>query len=193
MEISNLYLFWVEPLQATKAHTRSLVGRRLKIAYEATGELCDDGTSELPVASRQRLGDAVPAGVELGYHLCYDDAGHKHFKVPGDMTKLVVIANALAEGVKRTIDWIHMPVPRNRTDDAYFLPIRHLRIHPETELYLGLVHFTNGVEGTQRRIETAQRFVPHFGVATECGLGRRAPETIPELLRIHREVAQTVV
>jgi hypothetical protein len=28
-----------------------------------------------------------------------------------------------------------------------------------------------------------------FGVATECGLGRRKASTIPDLLHIHREVA----
>jgi len=29
-------------------------------------------------------------------------------------------------------------------------------------------------------------------VATECGLGRRPPETIPQLLRIHAEVSAPV-
>ena len=29
-----------------------------------------------------------------------------------------------------------------------------------------------------------------FGVATECGMGRRPPETIPELLRIHAAVSR---
>jgi hypothetical protein len=56
-------------------------------------------------------------------------------------------------------------------------------------LCLGLVHHTDGVEGTMRRLETAQRHVPHFAVATECGFGRRDPTTIPELLRIHAAVA----
>jgi hypothetical protein len=30
----------------------------------------------------------------------------------------------------------------------------------------------------------------NFGVATECGFGRRRPETLSELLRIHRQVAE---
>ena len=68
-------------------------------------------------------------------------------------------------------------------------PLRDLRLHPETELYLGLVHATDGAEGTRRRIATAQRVVAEFGVATECGMGRRPPETIPALLRTHAEVA----
>ena len=139
-----------------------------------------------------RLGNRVPTDVELGYHLCYGDAGHKHFKEPEDTWKLVEVANALSAGIKRTINWIHLPVPRNRTDEAYFAPLRTLHLHPETELYLGLVHFTDGVEGTQRRIQAAQRVRTDFGVATECGLGRRPPETIPNLLRIHSEVAAPV-
>jgi hypothetical protein len=139
-----------------------------------------------------RLGSRVPENVELGYHLCYGDAGHKHFVEPADASILVEVANAVSAGVKREINWIHMPVPRNRTDDAYFAPLRRLQLHPETELYLGLVHFTDGVEGTRKRITAAQQVVADFGVATECGMGRRNPETIPELLRIHSEVATPV-
>jgi hypothetical protein len=136
-----------------------------------------------------RLGNQVPLDVELGYHLCYGDAGHKHFVEPEDTAKLVDVANGISAGLGRSLNWISMPVPRDRSDDAYFAPLKHLQLHSETELYLGLVHFTDGVEGTRRRIEAAQRVVADFGVATECGFGRRPSETIPELLRIHSEVA----
>lgn len=136
-----------------------------------------------------RWGNQIPADVELGYHLCYGDAGHKHFVEPKDATKLVDVANGISAGLKRSITWIHMPVPHDRSDDAYFAPLKNLQLHPETKLYLGLVHYTDGVEGTRRRIEAAQRVVADFGVATECGFGRRSPETISDLLRIHSEVA----
>ncbi len=136
-----------------------------------------------------RVGASVPTDVELGYHLCYGDAGHKHFKEPEDTSKLVEVANGVAAGLTRPLNWLHLPVPRNRTDDAYFAPLKQLRLHPETELYLGLVHITDGVEGTRRRVAAAERTVADFGVATECGMGRRPPETIPDLLRIHSEVA----
>ena len=95
--------------------------------------------------------------------------------------------------MKRPVQWISLPVPRNRADDAYFAPLRDLKLPAETELYLGLVHLTDGVEGTERRIEAAQRAIDRpFGVATECGLGRRPPDTIPQLLRIHAEVSAPV-
>jgi hypothetical protein len=140
-----------------------------------------------------RIGNRVAADVELGYHLCYGDAGHKHFKEPADVTKMVDIANAITSAVKRPVQWISLPVPRNRADDPYFAPLKDLKLPAVTEVYLGLVHITDGTQGTQRRIEAAQRALDRpFGVATECGLGRRPPETIPELLRIHAEVSAPV-
>lgn len=151
-----------------------------------------ESAKKMVVERLVQLGNRVPEDVELGYHLCYGDAGHKHFVEPADASKLVAVANGVSAGVRRGINWIHMPVPRNRTDDAYFAPLRSLQQRPETELYLGLVHFTDGVAGTLRRIAAAQKAVAYFGVATECGMGRRNAETIPELLRIHREVAAPV-
>jgi hypothetical protein len=80
-------------------------------------------------------------------------------------------------------------VPRERSDDAFYAPLRELKLNPETELYLGLIHYTDGVEGARERIAAAQRAVTDFGIATECGLGRRPPETVRPLLELHRAVA----
>jgi hypothetical protein len=135
------------------------------------------------------LGNRVPADIDLLYHLCYGDSGHKHVVEPSDMNDMVEFANRVSRQIKRPIQLIHMPVPRNRSDDAYFAPLQHLQLRPETELCLGLVHYTDGVEGTKRRLETAKRHVARFSIATECGFGRRDPGTISELLRIHTAVA----
>jgi len=137
-----------------------------------------------------RLGDSVPENVELGYHLCYGDAGHKHFIEPADTGLLVQVANGIASGLSRSLQWLHLPVPRERNDVSYYAPLADLRLPHTTELYLGLVHATDGLEGTKRRITTAQQVVKRFGVATECGFGRRLPESIPELLDIHAAVAE---
>ena len=139
-----------------------------------------------------RLGSRVPDGVETGYHLCYGDVEHQHFVEPADTTKLVAIANGVCAGVGRSVNWMHMPVPRGRSDDAYYSPLRALRLQAETELYLGLVHLTDGVDGTIRRIAAAQEVVNDFGVATECGFGRRPAETIAALLDVHAGVADPI-
>jgi SAM-dependent methyltransferase len=139
-----------------------------------------------------RISRHVPPDVQLGYHLCYGDVQHRHFKEPADAGRLVEVANALAASLGRPLNWIHLPVPRERLDEAYYAPLRDLRLRAESELYLGLLHHTDGVEGTRRRIEVAQRFVSGFGVATECGWGRRPAATIPDLLRIHVAVSAPV-
>lgn len=136
------------------------------------------------------LGNHVPADIDLLYHLCYGDAGHKHVVEPTDMGDMVEFTNRLMRGMTRPVQLVHMPVPRDRSDDAYFAPLRELRLRPETELCLGLVHHTDGLEGTRRRLATAEKFVKNFSIATECGFGRRDPATIPELLRIHAQVAE---
>ena len=99
------------------------------------------------------------------------------------------LANRLSAGVGRNIDWIHMPVPVERDDEAYFEALATLSLKPETQLFLGLIHDTDGVEGTRRRMTTADKYVSGYGVATECGFGRRPAETVGPLLDIHAEVA----
>jgi methionine synthase II (cobalamin-independent) len=136
-----------------------------------------------------QLGQAVPADVELGYHLCYGDAAHRHFKEPADIGLVVRLANEVASQLIRPLTWIHLPVPRSRDDDGYFAPLAELQLQSETEVYLGLVHYGDGTIGAERRIGAARRHLTGFGVATECGLGRRSADTVPELLRIHAAVA----
>ena len=135
------------------------------------------------------LGERVPSDIDLLFHLCYGDSGHKHVVEPSDMGDMVDFSNRLARLIKRPVQLVHMPAPRNRADDAYFEPLNRLELRPETCLCLGLVHHTDGVEGAKRRLETARRHAQKFSIATECGFGRRDPDTVPELLRIHAEVA----
>lgn len=136
------------------------------------------------------LADHVPRDIELMFHFCYGDSNHRHVVEPVDMGDMVDLANHLARGIGRSIELIHMPVPRDRSDDAYFEPLRRLELASGTQLCLGLVHYTGGIEGTRRRLAAAEKHVQNFAIATECGFGRRPVETIPELLRIHAAAAE---
>lgn len=132
-----------------------------------------------------RLMAAVPRDVELGFHLCYGDWDAKHFIEPLDATKLVEVANALSAAATRPITYVHMPVPIDRADDAYFEPLSKLRLPASTELYLGVVH-ADGVEPTKKRISAASKYVSDFGIATECGIARcRTPEIVHSLLKVY--------
>ena len=141
------------------------------------------------VAALARLSAAIPADVELGFHLCYGDFGAKHAIEPKDAGKLVEISNALATAVKRPIAYIHMPVPRARNDAAYFAPLAGLKLSAGTKLYLGVVH-SDGAEATNQRIAAARPYAADFGIATECGMARqRTPALVQQLLDVHAACA----
>ena len=133
--------------------------------------------------------DWVPEGVEVGVHLCYGDPGHKHVIEPESLATCVTVANGICAKSKRAVNWVHVPVPRDRADDGYAQPLTNLELDPETELYIGCVHHTDGVEGSRARLKTARKYAGDFGIATECGFGRRDPSTISALLEIHATVA----
>jgi hypothetical protein len=141
------------------------------------------------MARMARLAAAVPAGVELGVHLCYGDFAAKHFTEPKDMGRMVEVANALVSAIERPITYLHMPVPIGRSDDAFFLPLEKLSFRGE--LYLGVVHAGDGVEGTKKRMAAAARHAREFGIACECGIARaRKPDLVRRLLEIHAEAAK---
>jgi hypothetical protein len=102
---------------------------------------------------------------------------------------MVEFANALAQTIAHKLAYVHMPVPLDRTDDAFYEPLRALKLAPGTELYLGLVHAKDGVQGTRTRVELARRYAPPFGIATECGMARaRSEELVRNLLAIHADI-----
>ena len=79
-----------------------------------------------------------------------------------------------------------MPVPVSRNDAGYFAPLTGLKKSPSTRLFLGLIHMSDGEQGAIQRINAAKQYCPDFGVATECGFGRRPRESLEELMGIHK-------
>jgi hypothetical protein len=143
------------------------------------------------MARMRRICEPIPADVELGIHLCYGDFGARHMIEPVDAGKMVAVANAMARSIEHRLAYIHMPVPVERTDDAYYRPLQSLKLAPETEIYLGLVHVADGADGTRKRMDAARRHVTSFGVATECGMARaRTPELVEKILAVHAQVTR---
>ncbi|KAL9086878.1 MAG: hypothetical protein Q9165_006884 [Trypethelium subeluteriae] len=150
-----------------------------------------DPLKEMMADGVVELASAVDPGVLLGIHLCYGDRGHEHFVQPKDASLLVEMANAILERVSRQVQWIHMPVPKERTDVDYFKPLQGLKLGA-TKLYLGLVH-ARDQRGTEKRIKVAQSVYGHsFGIATECGMGRTAREDLDSILSISEKVSAPV-
>src|ERR1700740_450428 len=115
------------------------------------------------IAELITIGDGVPATIELGYHLCYGSPADEHVIQPKDAGIMVEIVNAVSTGVRRPIQFFHLPVPKPRTDDGYFAPLAGLKLRPETELYLGLVH-RDDMAGNAARLAAARSHVRVDGI-----------------------------
>ncbi len=161
----------------------------VEILEVVTGAIALPGDPFARAAAQfDRISRAIPPGASLGFHFCYGDLAHRHLVEPDTLALSVRMANLAIANSGRRVDWVHLPVPTARKDDAYFAPLRDLQ-HANAKVFLGLVHLQDGVAGSIGRAQTARRHLAQFGIATECGLGRRQPETLAEVLRIHREVA----
>ena len=102
---------------------------------------------------------------------------------------MVEIVNRIPAGVRRPIQFFHLPVPQPRSDDAYFAPLEGLRLPAGTELYLGLVHHDDDA-GNLARLAAARRHARVDGIATECGMARGDPAQFPGLLQAHARLAE---
>jgi len=99
--------------------------------------------------------------------------------------------NGIVAAAKRPIDFLHIPVPKGRTDDAFYAPLKDFKRPKGTRLYLGLLHHDDDA-GDRRRVEVAKRHVADFGLSAECGWGRTEPGRLPGLLKGHRNAAEAL-
>jgi hypothetical protein len=143
---------------------------------------------ELAFGQLARLSAAVPAGAELGFHLCYGSPGDKPLVSLTTAAVLMELMNGIIAGAERTVDFLHIPVPR-QADASFFAPLRQWQKPTGTRLYLGLLQFSDP-EGDRRRIALARGVLSEFGVAAECGFGRTDPARLPTLLANHRAAAE---
>jgi hypothetical protein len=142
--------------------------------------------------------ERVPTDVPVGMHLCYGDYGHEHFKQPESLQMQVDLVNAVTSGASRPLNFVSFTVPQGRNDGAYFEPLGGLTAGPETELYFALVpyHPDDQAPGTTaeqiEQIDAALINSPggtrHWGICTECGMGRVDAGDVPRLLDLHSEI-----
>lgn len=147
--------------------------------------------------------------VELTFHLCYGDSkfgaspfmgdppdddaaarGGRHI-YPRDASTIVAVSNGLSRHVPRRIDAIQAATVTAWNRLAHWQPLVDLAIEPETEFYLGLLHAEDGAPGARYRASLAAKFLPRFGISTECGLGRHSAEQLDQVVSAVDELFET--
>ena len=142
--------------------------------------------------------ERVPADVPVGMHLCYGDYGHQHFKQPESLQMQVDLVNAVTSAARRPVNFVSFTVPQGRNDSSYFEPLGGLQTGSDTELDFALVPYhpddqTPGTTAEQiEHIDAALINSPggarHWGICTECGMGRANAGDVPGLLDLHSQI-----
>ncbi len=149
-------------------------------AYGAIPGLPIEGTIERNVEHLQRLCPLIPVDALLGFHLCFGTLGGWPRFEPDDLTGAVNMANAFVKHAGRRVDWVHIPV-LDRDDDVFYQPLSNLQPGP-ARIYLGAVHH---MEGYEKRIATARKYLAEFGVGGYCGFGRHSQSELSGVLEDH--------
>lgn len=179
-----------ETLVAETRNICSIVpAEELAVQFDASFEVTDvhgatglpiEGSIERNVAQFAELTGAVAEGAMLGFHLCFGTFGGWPRFAPETLERTVELANAIGAVAARRIDWMHIPA-LDTAEDAFYAPLATLNL-PGTRYYLGLVH---SMDSFAERYETARRYLPEFGLAAYCGLGRLEPEEVAESFKDH--------
>ena len=151
-------------------------------AYGGVPGFSAETAIERNIGQVRELSPHIPPDVELGYHFCFGTLGGWPRFQPDDLGATVNLANAFIEASGRRVDWIHIPA-LDRSDDTFFAPLAALRPRG-ARVYLGVIH---NMERYAQRLAAARKFLPAFGVAAYCGLGRTPPSELPQVLKDHLE------
>lgn len=174
-------------------------------AWDQPVHECFHWTLEQMAESAAWVANQIPAEVQLGFHIC--SIWHHDTQAGQDNNVLVDAANAVIARLQRPMTYIHIPVIPAHTQADYDV-FKRLRLPQGAKLFIGLINLGDGLEGAKKRIVLAERAIDDFGIATFCGLGhapegrmgmyrdrgvpalrRATPQTLDEVLRLHREAA----
>jgi hypothetical protein len=128
-----------------------------------------------------RICTVIPSDVELGFHFCHGD-GKDGVPRTRNTATMVEVANALCASIGRPVNWVHLPAVHDPDDRGFFEPLGEIRLHPETELYVGALDPDEPEMAVEGRTRVLHELVGEFGIATSCGWGRQAPGRVPAIL-----------
>lgn len=140
------------------------------------------------VDSALRAVSAIPLDAQAIVHFdCRDGARYKMSRL--DMAAMVSVSNSLMRGDANRVALLHFPTPLKHDDDSFFRRLGELKLSASTELCLGLIHLSDGLEGAMRRIDFAKVHFSDFYVAARSGFRARTVEQIDEFLELHARVS----
>jgi hypothetical protein len=136
-----------------------------------------------------KVGDAVPAAIELGYHLCYGSPADEHMVQPKDAGSWSRSRMRSPQKWRVPIQFFTCRCPRAAATTPISRRSKSCSSAMRPELYLGLIHHDDA-RGDAARLAAARRHARVDGIGTECGMARGDPARLPALLAAHARAAK---
>ena len=175
----------VEKIPPTDLAIQWDLATEVQDAYGAIAGFPRETALERNIGQIKALCPAIPPEAELGYHFCFGTLGGWPRFAPADLSGAVELANAVVAASGRRVDWVHLPV-LDRADDAFLAPLSKLE-PAGARVYLGVIH---NMARYRERVAAARKFLPSFGVAAYCGLGRHPRAELSSVLAEHVEAVR---
>jgi len=179
---------------------RKIPPEDLAIQWDACVEVMDlegsfpwtpkDNKLERNLAPVSALSPHIPGPTALGYHLCYGTLGGWPMVEPKNLSMTVKFANGAVARSGRRVDFVHIPI-LDTEDESYFAPLEDLDVG-DAKVYFGVIHDLSRKDAFMRRLEMLKKYVPKFGLAAPCGLGRHRPDEVRGLLKEHVEALRAL-
>ena len=126
-----------------------------------------------------RLVRRCPPGTRFGIHLCLGDMHHRSVVQLVDLEPVVLVANRIAEKWPDgyPLEFMHLPFAAGEEppprEDAFYEPLRRLRLAGGTRVIAGFVHERRTLEEQQALLARLDALVGRpVDVSNSCGLGR---------------------
>jgi len=129
------------------------------------------------------LARRAPEGSRWGIHLCLGDMNHRALGRLRDVGPIVWLANAIFDRwpAGRSLDFVHAPLAAGNEppplDDAFYAPLRELRLPATTRFIAGFVHEERTLAEQRKLLGELDDLIGRpVDVGCSCGLGRRSRE-----------------
>ena len=178
-DMAQLAVYEMRVVAALQSLLATVPPEHLAIQWDAPAEMrvwetrgrdltAPRGLPERLLQSFVTLWEAVPASADIGLHLCHLPAGAMGSVNPTHIGQAVRLVGAVIASTERQPQFVHLPVPPERDDTAYFEALINLALWPSLEVHLGLVHESDTPEDVAARLSAAREVLPYAAASADC-------------------------
>ena len=135
--------------------------------------------------------------IPIGIHLCLGDLNNESLAKINTLKPLVSFANKLIKRLPAThkLEFMHFPLAEGKVppvvDSSFYNELKKVKLPQNTRFIAGFVHEKLSLEQHQSLLKNIDIIRnERVEIACSCGMGRRTPQAVDQLLKIKKELVE---